>query len=418
MREANPAESIGIQRQFLAEAAERPELHKVEASIAELETLIGAHFPDSLNPLKVALAVIAVACIGDHSLPTTLIFVGPPSAGKGLALSFVMPGDKNDILNRYLYRSDKFTAASFVSHRADMKPKQLADVDLLPKIRDKTLVTKELSPFFRGKRFELEERFSMLTSVLDGQGFISDSGAQGRRGYQHAINFQWLGATTPLSEEAHEIMANLGPRMVFYSADRPRKATDELMELLRDGDQEAKREQCQDGARRFVECLFQTCPPGSIKSRDFIFSDERLRRLVLWARTLVALRALVGLAEQPERVLMVLRNIACGSALIHGRLEVNDYDLAQIGHVCMSSGIANRQKVFRAVLQSGGGAATPQIERLAGLSTPTALKYMRELEVVELARFADGSPCCVELLTEYQELSTPTLNQKEGERLH
>jgi Mn-dependent DtxR family transcriptional regulator len=85
----------------------------------------------------------------------------------------------------------------------------------------------------------------------------------------------------------------------------------------------------------------------------------------------------------------------------------------------MSSGIANRQKVFRAVLEYGGKATTPEIEKLTGLSTPTVLEYMRQLGVLGLARFTESRPSTVELMPDYVELvSAPTLNQKEGETVH
>ena len=51
-------------------------------------------------------------------------------------------------------------------------------MDLLPKIKDKTLITKELGPVFQGKVQDVQERFAVLTSVLDGQGFVSNSGAR------------------------------------------------------------------------------------------------------------------------------------------------------------------------------------------------------------------------------------------------
>src|SRR5262249_28943290 len=154
------------------------------------------------GPVKAALAVVAVGCLKDNTQPTTLVFVAPASAGKSLALTFLMPtGEKDDFGNRYFYRSDKFTAASFVSHRADASKKQLSSIDLLPRLKRKTLLTKELAPVFNGKREELMDRFATLTAILDGQGYVSDSGAHGRRGYEQAINFQWLGATTPPTPE-------------------------------------------------------------------------------------------------------------------------------------------------------------------------------------------------------------------------
>src|SRR4029450_6378610 len=87
-----------------------------------------------------------------------------------------------------------------------------------------------LPPCLPGKRADLIPRFAILTAVLDGGGYVSDSGAHGRRGYPDPINFQLLGATTPLSTDVLAVMAQPGPRILFYDADRPRKGVDELVE--------------------------------------------------------------------------------------------------------------------------------------------------------------------------------------------
>jgi len=87
------------------------------------------------------------------------------------------------------YRSDKFTPASFVSQAANQPTKALAKVDLLPRIKDKILLTPELATIFRGKPDELTQTFSTITRVLDGQGLQTDSGTHGRQGYtgQHGF---------------------------------------------------------------------------------------------------------------------------------------------------------------------------------------------------------------------------------------
>ena len=70
-------------------------------------------------------------------------------------------------------------------------------MDSLPQLANKVLVTKELTPIFRGREDELKENFATLTAVLDGKGFTSNSGVQRKRGYEQSIVFNWLGATTP-----------------------------------------------------------------------------------------------------------------------------------------------------------------------------------------------------------------------------
>lgn len=403
---------------------------RLAQKMRRLTRLLRRHFPDLVDRVKAALAVVAVGCLKDNSQPTTLIFVAPPSAGKSMALNFLMPGaGRKDPLAPYFYRSDQFTAASFVSHRADANESKLKKIDLLPRLEGKTLITKELAPFFSGKREELVHRFSVLTSVLDGQGFTSDSGAQGRRGYARPINFQWLGATTPLSPEVLSVMAQLGPRILFYDADRPYRAIGELADLLRDASEsEDAKALCKAATVDVLLAFFDRFPVGSTRSSKIHISEQRLRWLALWSVVLVRLRCRVqkrsrqfiaGDREHPERVSKMLRNVAIGSACAHGRLAMDDYDLAQIAHIALSSGVPMRGRVFRALLAMGGDATAPEIEKAAHVSRPTALQYMHELAAVGLATFVEGRsnrPARVVLVGPYTELcGAPLLKAKRGE---
>jgi hypothetical protein len=47
---------------------------------------------------------------------------------------------------QFLLRVDDFTPASFVSHAANRKKSQLESIDLLPRVKDKVMLTKELAP--------------------------------------------------------------------------------------------------------------------------------------------------------------------------------------------------------------------------------------------------------------------------------
>ena len=396
--------------------------------MSKVETVVSDHFPEVLDPLKAALAVAAVGCLIDNAQPTTLVLVGRSVAGKSMALNFLMPKGKDDELAKYIYRSDKLTAASFVSHRADRTPEQLKkNVDLLPRIRGKTMVSKELAPFFAGKSQELLERFATLASVLDGTGFVSDSGAQGRRGYDEPTNFQWLGATTPLSPQVLEVMANVGPRILFYDADRPRKSIDELVEHAKHAGMCNRTEACRREVRELVLELYRCCPPGTVESSVVAFGDSRLRQVALLADVLTRLRARttkdddgdVEPIEHPERVLGMLKNLAIGRALVHARASVEDCDLAQVGHIALSSGVDGRGRVLRALLLLGGHASAPDIEASAEVSRPTALRYMKELSVVGVTRLIEGrssTPERIELLPRFAELCTaPLLKAKRGE---
>ena len=96
------------------------------------------------------------------------------------------------------YRSDRFTPRSLVSSAANVGRERLEQVDLLPRIRHRALITPELATIFRGNDDALVDNFAILTALLDGEGLIADSGTHGQRGYTGDYLFVWVGATTPL----------------------------------------------------------------------------------------------------------------------------------------------------------------------------------------------------------------------------
>lgn len=74
-----------------------------------------------------------------------------------------------------------------------MKKEKLKEVDMLPKLRNKFFLTPELSPIFSSREDELLQMLGILTRVLDGHGYESDTGAQGHRGFSGKFMYTWHG---------------------------------------------------------------------------------------------------------------------------------------------------------------------------------------------------------------------------------
>lgn len=403
--------------------------------MARAQNVVKQHFPEALDAVRAALAVVAVGCLRGNTYPTTLIFVGKSGAGKTLALGFLLPNPGDSELESLIERSDEFTTAAFVSHASDKTKKELSKIDLLPRIKGKTLVTKELAPMFRGKQDDLLPRFNKLTGILDGMGYVSDSGTQGRRGTAEPINFQWLGATTPLSGAVLAVMETLGPRIVFYGTERHAKDEDELVALaMTDDDTHAAAlQECRAVVRNVVLTLYRAHPRASVPGDAITVSSECAHVLTWWAMALVALRstipttsndeeevAAVEMREHPERILRLLRRLAIGSALVHGRTAVNADDLAQIGHIALSSGDAARGNTLRVLLTLGGSATTPQIQAALGVTPPTARAYMVKLDRCGIGEVssANGEPYCIDLAPAFQGLrDAPLLKVSGGKAL-
>lgn len=148
---------------------------------------------------------------------------------------------------------------------------------------------------------------------------------------------------------------------------------------------------------------------------DLVISNKQLEFLAMCAEVVTATRAPLPVErandddddgvgdrrEQPERVAQVLKGIALGSALAHGRLQVEDYDLAQVLHIALSSGVPRRQRVLRALLDLGGKATSTEIEDVSGMSRPVVLRGIGELKrlgVVTATAYTGNQATHVELV--------------------
>jgi hypothetical protein len=87
---------------------------------------------------------------------------------------------------------------------------------MLPKIKDKLFLTPELLPTFSKKEDELNEILGIITRVLDGHGYESDTGAQGHRGYNGKYKFVWIGAAVDIPHKVHKLLGTLGPKLYFF----------------------------------------------------------------------------------------------------------------------------------------------------------------------------------------------------------
>lgn len=401
----------------------------VKEAMGKLIGTVRANYPDCEHAARAAATVCAVRCISNNTQPTSLIFVGPPSSGKSMVLEWLTPqadlrgcpsGDADapddsgsDPLSVYFHRSDKFTAASFVSQHGETKKKDLADVDLLPKIKDKTLITPELAPVFAGRKEDMVERLSMLVRVLDGQGLVTDAGTHGSRGYAKPHNFQWLGATTPVSPEVLAAMSKLGPRILYFSIFDRSDSNENLVDFMSDEADNAKaKRMCRAAMLNYVLTLYREYPLASLHTSRVTVPKPLQLLMVEWGRALCGLRVgvkvskeaydeddyestgprleLVDKPERPYRALENINRLVRASVIAHGRMEATTYDIGMVRHIVLSSGIGARGRALAALIAAGGKATSADMMTHMLTSRPTALRYMRELLVTGLATNTDA----------------------------
>src|SRR5215469_254165 len=134
--------------------------------LERLAEAVQAHFPQLLTTVRACLAVCAAMAFAHRKRPLSLVLETPSGYGKTTTIVWLYPITGRGT-EKYFYRSDNFTPKAFVSH-ASATDRDLKDIDMLPRIRNRVLLTKELASIFRGREQELQDKFSILIGVLDG----------------------------------------------------------------------------------------------------------------------------------------------------------------------------------------------------------------------------------------------------------
>lgn len=275
-----PIESVRDEIVPLDSATEASPLGELKQKILETYGL------EVWGALEAGLAVIASLSLKDRAHPLPLIYEGASGRGKSFVIN--MCEADRDETRRYLYRLDTFTPKSFVTHAANVGKEDLEGLDLLPKIRDKVLLIKELAPIFRGRDEELRANFAILTAVLDGRGLLSASGAQGTRGYGGRYVFNWLGATTPVPERTDAIMAQLGNRLLRYEITGQEQSEEELVEFAKSYSPRTTEDACRGLVNDAVLAHFSQYPVDSVDPKEIGMSQaavmEQPQRLLRWSR--------------------------------------------------------------------------------------------------------------------------------------
>ena len=372
------------------------------SAIDSVDPIVDLYYPALLPSVHACLAVVGSMAIAGRTKPLSLILETPSGYGKTAVVQMFFSSPESE-LETLIYRSDKFTPKSFVSHAANIRKKQLAEVDLLPRLENKVLLTKELAPLFRGREEEMQDNFSMLISVLDGKGFTSDTGMHGQRGYQRDIMFNWIGATTPFPPSVHRMMSQLGTRLLFYEVPSIPPTEDELVAYAKAEQASSAEIDCQRAVETFLLDFFTVSPVGSVPPESIRISEAQYRELARWAQFLVAARAEI-LSERsgsnwmpvaampPEgswKVVTYFKDLVRGHALVSGRDCVNDSDIHLVADIAISSIPGHLRPLVRALQR--GNVNTAQAARLCRVTAPTARNYLKQLDLLGLVKLKEGS---------------------------
>lgn len=366
-------------------------------NIQEWREIIKKYFPEYVLPAEIGLSVIGQLAIRDIANPFGLVFVDRPSSGKTITLNFF--SGCNDLV----YATDTFTAAAFVSHAHNRSPEALVSIDLLPKIKHKVFLVRDLAPIFGMRDDDLLKTMGILTRIFDGEGLMTDSGLYGQRGYAGDYLFMFLAASTPIRPRVWRVMGNFGSRLFFLNMNVPNKSPEILAKQLSAKlSPKTKERKCRKATVELLKDVF----PGIKKvTWDKENEDRQLLREIAVIATLVAsLRGTVNFSrmdegnfnfsdtqvEKPDRINQAFYNLARGHALVCGRNRINNDDIAVVLKVALSSAPWERVGFFRLLIKFSGKLTATQVMEELEISRPAALQLIAIFEQLKIIRMDES----------------------------
>ena len=369
-----------------------------------LMKVIDSNLPQLRLQIGLELSVKSILNIKDCTLPLAMIVLGAPSSLKtqGIELLRKWP---------YTYYTDNFSARSFVSHNTSVNKEQLKDIDLLPRIVNKIFLTPELAPTFASDDDDLVQILGIITRVLDGQGYFSNSGAHGGRGYKGEMMFVWIGAAVDIPRRVHKYLSTLGPKLYFLRLPKEVHANpeEEYLKQIKGPAFGQKVNAIQIALFDYLK-WFELYPLAERDQNSSLLKmvwnpdaddEESIKYIIKLGMLLAHLRGSVptwdtshfqgseyayGMAtiEEPSRAITQLTNLARGHALSQGRNFITKTDVSIVIKVVLSTASTERVAVFDLLLAHGGNLQTSLIKDSLNVTSPTALRTMIEFKAIGL----------------------------------
>ena len=394
----------------------------------KLNDKVNEYFPEISLELDFILSIKTILNIEDVTLPFMGIVFAVPSSMKTKVIEILRKWN-------YSYFTDKFTPKSFVSHSATVAKDKLKDVDLLPKIKNKILLTPELSPLFTGKDEDIKEQFGIITRLLDGNGLETESGVHGKRGYYGDYMFTWIGAAVDIPPPVYKFLSTIGFKIYFLRLPRIEVSEDELVDQITT--EKPFNEKIRAIEKLLIDYLiwFEICPISiglqNIAKMEWDKSTDDKNAIRIIARLAILLARLRGniyvyktsdhedlvipiienmttnnsiinysegfthsipTIENPSRANQQLYNLARGHALAHGRNYITEEDIPLIIKVVLSTGSIERVLILDLLIANNGTLTTSQITMSMRISNNTAKRTMTEFKGLDLVTMERADP--------------------------
>ena len=354
----------------------------------QLDSIISRYFPDKFFYLKLILASgYATLFINGITQPISLFLLGDPSTKKSTLLE-IMRG-----LDRVLW-SDIFSPASFVSGARDIE-----GGDLLPRLRNRCLVTPELGVLFKDRN--LPQTLGLLTRLLDGMGYVRHTGF-GEVGVHENVRFNWCAAIVKIQPKIWDLLGHLGHRLLFLHLENDSESVEAVENRLvrmitEDRDYNEKLSICRDACVAYFQKIQARYPNGV--TWNTAMDEQSAKQLIV--RAALMLKSLRGtidpkdatntIFEEPTRLTQSFYNICRGYALMHDRTHVIFNDVESVLAVMLDSAPAERKKLLLALLKQDGEIDADQYMEMSKHSHKRVLEDFTNFETLNIVDLIQDS---------------------------
>jgi hypothetical protein len=124
-----------------------------------LHRVVIENIPEIWQGLEFALSSLRILNIHECTLPFIGIILARPSSYKTVILELLKPW-------YCTFYTDKFSPKSWITHTTALDSEEkLAKIDMLPKIKDRHFLTRELAPIFTTDEKDLGEILGTITRI-------------------------------------------------------------------------------------------------------------------------------------------------------------------------------------------------------------------------------------------------------------
>lgn len=442
---------------------------RVSEKYENLEKIFKKYYPEAWIFMEFCLSIKSILNIMGITLPFMGVLVAAPSSLKTMVIQ---------LFRKYpsTFYTDSFTSSSLVSHNASLSEEQLQKIDMLPKMKNKLVLTPELAPLITGNEDELQKVLGIITRVLDGHGLETDTGAHGHRQYGDTM-FVWLGAIVEIPPRVWKVLGSLGHKIYFLRPPLAKKTVADLIKIAKSNNFSAINKEIEEALLDYLKA-FDAAPNVEGKARldeDIVKirwneeieeeQGEAIECIAQLAKLLAPLRGVVYVSpksftrkinnghgdgsssnvehqqkqqialqqdgqdydtdiptiEDPSRAVVILRNLAIGHAVSQGRDSLTLIDVPIVIKVGLSTAQVRRVRILDQLLKSENGVlTTSEICNQLGISQPAVTKTMREFDALKIGELSavsnyDNSELQIKLSSEFDWFRTEEFQRlKEG----